>query len=92
MHLLIFKLYLWLFDSETVYSVEELLGMLLHKAKEFAEISAGQPINEAVITVPGFFNQAERKSMLQVAQLAGVKVLQLINDYTAGLLKHIDHH
>ena len=65
--------------SETTYSPEELLGMLLHKAKEYAETSAGQTINEAVITVPGYFNQAERKALLQAAHLGGLKVLQLIN-------------
>jgi hypoxia up-regulated 1 len=70
--------------SETVYSPEELLGMLLHRAREFAQDSARQPINEAVLTVPGVFNQAERKAMLKAAELAGLKVLQLMNDYTAG--------
>lgn len=75
-------------DSETAYSPEELLGMLLHKAKEFAETSAGQTISEAVLTVPGYFNQAERKALLQAAHLAGLKVLQLINDYTAVALNY----
>jgi hypoxia up-regulated 1 len=70
--------------SETLYSPEELLGMLLHRAREFAQDSAHQPINEAVLTVPGFFNQAERRSLLKAAELAGLRVLQLMNDYTAG--------
>lgn len=70
--------------SETLYSPEELLGMLLHRAKEFAQDSAGQPINEAVLTVPGYFNQAERRALLKAAELGGLKVLQLMNDYTAG--------
>jgi len=69
------------------YSPEELLGMLLHRAKEFAEASAGQAVNEMVLIVPGYFNQAERQAMLQAADLAGFKVLQLMNDYTAGMLK-----
>lgn len=58
--------------------------MLLHRAKEFAEASAGQAVNEMVLIVPGYFNQAERQGMLQAADLAGFKVLQLMNDYTAG--------
>lgn len=70
--------------SETLYSPEELLGMLLHRAKEFAQDSARQPINEAVLTVPGYFNQAERRALLKAAELGGLKVLQLMNDYTAG--------
>jgi molecular chaperone DnaK (HSP70) len=70
--------------SETLYSPEELLGMLLHRAKEFAQDSARQPINEAVLTVPGYFNLAERRALLKAAELGGLKVLQLMNDYTAG--------
>ncbi|VVD04226.1 unnamed protein product [Leptidea sinapis] len=42
-----------------------------------------QPISECVITVPGFFNQAERRAMKEAASLAGLNLLQLINDYTA---------
>lgn len=45
--------------------------------------STGQPISECVITIPGFFNQAERRAMKEAASLAGLNVLQLINDYTA---------
>lgn len=43
-----------------------------------------QPINEAVITVPSYFNQAERRAMARAADAAGLRVLQLINDNTAG--------
>jgi len=45
---------------------------------------AEQPINEAVITVPSYFNQAERRAMTRAADAAGLRVLQLINDNTAG--------
>lgn len=75
-------------DAETQFSVEELVAMMLKKAQEMAVISAGQAITEAVITVPGYFNQAERKAMLQAADLAGINVLQLINDYTAVALNY----
>ena len=70
-------------EGNVSYTPEELLAQMLHKSKEFAEHSAGQKINEAVITVPGFFNQVERRSVLQAAELADLKVLQLLNDYTA---------
>lgn len=46
----------------------------------------GQPITECVLTVPGFFGQAERTALLTAANLANLKVLQLINDYTAVAL------
>lgn len=73
-------------DENTRFTPEELVAQLLAKAKEFAEIShgeKGQQITECVITVPGYFNQAERKAMKDAAALAGLNVLQLINDYTA---------
>ncbi|XP_025163651.1 hypoxia up-regulated protein 1 isoform X1 [Harpegnathos saltator] len=75
-------------NENTTYTPEELLAQILHKGKEFAEASVHQKINEAVITVPGFFNQAERKALIQAAELTGLKVLQLINDYTAVALNY----
>ncbi|XP_011647673.1 hypoxia up-regulated protein 1 isoform X1 [Pogonomyrmex barbatus] len=75
-------------NENTTYTPEELLAQILHKGKEIAEASAHQKINEAVITVPGFFNQAERRALIQSAELAGLKVLQLINDYTAVALNY----
>ncbi|GAB1866073.1 Hypoxia up-regulated protein 1 [Camponotus japonicus] len=75
-------------NENTTYTPEELLAQILHKGKEMAETSAQQKINEAVITVPGFFNQAERRALIQAAELAGLKVLQLINDYTAVALNY----
>ncbi|KAK9891578.1 hypothetical protein WA026_015536 [Henosepilachna vigintioctopunctata] len=75
-------------DENIFYSVEELLAQLLVKAKEFAEQATNQPIKECVITVPGFFNQVERKALIQSANLAGLKLLQLMNDYTAVALNY----
>lgn len=75
-------------DEETFYSPEELIAQLLNRAKEFAEHSAQQAIKECVLTVPGYFNQAERQALLQAASLANLKVLQLINDYTAVALNY----
>ncbi|XP_039293804.1 hypoxia up-regulated protein 1 isoform X4 [Nilaparvata lugens] len=75
-------------DSETQFTPEELLAMLLQKAREFAQNSAIEKINDAVIIVPGYFNQAERRAVLQAAELSGLKVLQLMNDYTAVALNY----
>lgn len=47
-----------------------------------------QTVKDTVITVPAFFNQAERRAVLQAAQMAGLKVLQLINDNTAVALNY----
>jgi len=74
--------------GERSYSVEELMAMILQKAKEYAETFAEQPVTDCVITVPSFFNQAERRAMNRSAELAGLKVLQLINDNTAVALNY----
>ncbi|XP_017114214.1 hypoxia up-regulated protein 1 [Drosophila elegans] len=75
--------------SETEeFSVEELVAQMLVKAKQFAQESTQQPITECVLTVPGYFGQAEREALLSAAQLANLKVLQLINDYAAVALNY----
>ena len=61
------------------FTPEELISMVLSKAKTFAEDSSKQVINDCVITVPPYFTQAERRAVLLAADLAKLKVLQLIN-------------
>uniref|UniRef100_A0A671VEF9 Hypoxia up-regulated protein 1 n=1 Tax=Sparus aurata TaxID=8175 RepID=A0A671VEF9_SPAAU len=75
-------------SEEMQYTPEELLGMVLNYSCGLAQDFAEQPIKDAVITVPAFFNQAERRAVLQAAQMAGLKVLQLINDNTAVALNY----
>ena len=58
--------------------------MLISKARDYSQDFARQPVKEAVLTVPAYFNQAERRAVLAAAELSGVKVLQLINGNTAG--------
>lgn len=70
------------------YTIEELIAQLLQVAKGYAEDSTGQVITECVIVVPGFFGQAERQALVSAARLANLKVLQLINDYTAVALNY----
>lgn len=76
------------YSEEMQYSPVEILGMVLNYSAALAEDFAEQPIKDAVITVPAFFNQAERRAVLQAAQMAGLKVLQLINDNTAVALNY----
>lgn len=73
-----------IFFSETTFTPEELVAMLLQQARKDAEAYAGQPVTEVVLTVPAYFGQAARRSVLSAAHLAGLKPLQLINDYMAG--------
>uniref|UniRef100_A0A182MPB6 Hypoxia up-regulated protein 1 n=1 Tax=Anopheles culicifacies TaxID=139723 RepID=A0A182MPB6_9DIPT len=70
------------------YTIEELIAQLLQVAKTYAEDSTGQLITECVLIVPGFYGQAERTALVSAARLANLKVLQLINDYTAVALNY----
>lgn len=76
------------FSEEMQYTPEELLGMILNYSRTLAQDFAEQPVKDAVITVPAYFNQAERRAVLQAAHIAGLKVLQLINDNTAVALNY----
>lgn len=75
-------------NDETQYSPEELLAMILEKARQYAETFADQPIKDVVITVPSYFNQAERRAVLMAAELGGLNVLQLIGDNAAVALNY----
>uniref|UniRef100_UPI00398E5734 hypoxia up-regulated protein 1 isoform X2 n=1 Tax=Pristiophorus japonicus TaxID=55135 RepID=UPI00398E5734 len=75
-------------SDESLYSPEEILGMVLNYSRSLAQDFAEQPIKDLVITVPVYFNQAERRAVLQAAQMVGLKVLQLINDNTAVALNY----
>ncbi|EEC17212.1 hypoxia up-regulated protein, putative [Ixodes scapularis] len=70
------------------FSPEELLGMILSYAKDLASTAAGQPIKDAVVTVPAYFNQAERRALARAVSLAGLKLLQLLGDNTAVALNY----
>lgn len=70
------------------YSVEELLAMVLGYAAHLAEFHAKVPVKDAVITVPPYFGQVERKGLLQAAQLAGINVLSLINEHSGAALQY----
>lgn len=75
-------------SGDDVFTVEELVAQLLTRAQEYAQDATGQIIHECVIVVPGFFGQAERIALLSAAKLANLKVLQLMNDYTAVALNY----
>ena len=70
------------------YSAEELSALIIRKLKGDAEKYLDQPITDAVITVPAYFNDAERTSTITAGQLAGLNVLQIINEPTAAALAY----
>ncbi len=71
-----------------VYSAEELSALMIRKLKNDAEKYLGEPVTDAVITVPAYFNDAERTATLHAGQLAGLNVLQIINEPTAAALAY----
>src|SRR5947209_9117188 len=74
--------------SNRIYSAEELAALIIKKLKNDAERYLGEPVTDAVITVPAYFNDAERTATLHAGQLAGLNVLQIINEPTAAALAY----
>ncbi|RCN53662.1 DnaK family protein [Ancylostoma caninum] len=75
-------------SGNATYNVETLLAMVLWSAKQDTEAFAGQRVKDCVITVPIFFNQAERRALMAAADIAGLNLLQLINDGSAAALNY----
>lgn len=72
--------------EEKEFTPEEISGMLLAKLKEYAESYLGQPVTDAVITVPAYFNDSQRQATKDAAAIANINVLRLINEPTAASL------
>ncbi|MES2298547.1 MAG: molecular chaperone HscC [Pseudomonadota bacterium] len=70
---------------------EELSALILRSLKEDAEAALGQAITEAIITVPAYFSDAQRKATRAAGQLAGLRVDRLLNEPTAAALAHGMH-
>jgi molecular chaperone DnaK len=70
------------------YSPPELSALILQKMKQTAEDFLGEPVGQAVITVPAYFNDAQRQATKDAGQIAGLEVLRIVNEPTAAALAY----
>ncbi|XP_047234823.1 heat shock 70 kDa protein 4a [Girardinichthys multiradiatus] len=75
-------------EEERVFNIEQITGMLLTKLKETAESALKKPVVDCVISVPSYFTDAERRSVMDAAQIAGLNCLRLMNETTAVSLAY----
>uniref|UniRef100_T1PDV7 Hsp70 protein n=1 Tax=Musca domestica TaxID=7370 RepID=T1PDV7_MUSDO len=75
-------------DQEQTFTPEQLTAMLFTKLKETSTHALGTQVNDCVITCPVYFTNAERKALLDAAQITGLNVLRLMNETTATALSY----
>ncbi|MCC7126318.1 MAG: molecular chaperone DnaK [Acidobacteria bacterium] len=78
----------WIDVRGKQYSPPEISAMVLQKLKQAAEDHLGEPITEAVVTVPAYFNDAQRQATKDAGKIAGLNVLRIVNEPTAAALAY----
>ncbi len=74
--------------NDKEYSPPEISAMILQKLRQAAEEYLGQPVSKAVITVPAYFNDAQRQATKDAGQIAGLEVMRIVNEPTAAALAY----
>ncbi len=78
----------WVSDGKNQYSPSQISAFILQKMKETAEAHLGAKVDKAVITVPAYFNDAQRQATKDAGKIAGLEVLRIINEPTAAALAY----
>src|SRR6187455_2991147 len=78
----------WVEADGKTYSPSQISAFILQKMKETAEANLGQKVDQAVITVPAYFNDAQRQATKDAGKIAGLEVLRIINEPTAAALAY----
>jgi molecular chaperone DnaK len=78
----------WVEAHGKQYSPQQISAFVLQKMKETAEAKLGEPVTQAVITVPAYFNDAQRQATKDAGKIAGLEVLRIINEPTAAALAY----
>jgi molecular chaperone DnaK len=78
----------WVMADGKQYSPSQISAFILQKMKETAEAHLGGPVTQAVITVPAYFNDAQRQATKDAGKIAGLEVLRIINEPTAAALAY----
>ncbi|MGB2931087.1 MAG: molecular chaperone DnaK [Methyloceanibacter sp.] len=78
----------WVESRGTKYSPSQISAFILQKMKETAEAYLGEKVEQAVITVPAYFNDAQRQATKDAGKIAGLEVLRIINEPTAAALSY----